>query len=82
MALFLYPNVCGLETVLFVFYFSFTVAKKFSKLDPLGVTPSLPRLQKSEETTFPAYKHLWSEYKSYAFLKNKTRKKSAADCYK
>lgn len=33
MALFLYPNICGLEMVLFFFLIIITVAKKFSKLD-------------------------------------------------
>lgn len=52
MALFLYPNICGLEMVLF-FFFSFTVAKKIFKTKSLEVSQSSPQRQKSEETRLP-----------------------------
>lgn len=63
MALFLYPNIGGLEMVLF-FFLNFTVAKKIFKTRSLEASQSSPRLQKSEETRLRyrwgliQYKHL------------------------
>lgn len=58
MALLLYPNISGLEMVLFFVvvgfsFFNFTVAKKKFKPQSFGVVPSSPRLPRSEDTKIP-----------------------------
>lgn len=83
MALLLYPNISGLEMVLF-FFFNSTVEK-------IVQTSSFILTSTSKEWGHQIpwagdsiqYKQLWPEYKSYTLLKNKNKiknSKSTADC--